>query len=860
MPLLDDINRVLRDFERYTGDGKPGAPSGAPLPTGDPSSGVHNLRKHDLRELLKTIAQTMGDPSALQEILADLDAKAPLANSGKSFPSRASAAAAGQNALPASLGLILHPEGDYIVVRGFNAATDDPLFPASEFPSGPRWGVILRLPSQALLDRKADQSDLLGLSARVNDGVVPPLTAYDGQAVSSSDGTLFASSAHQTLEFSCSPGENYDVSYYSSGSTYVAAIAFYTSSGSLVAALSPGTGTAREVVRERVTVPPLATTMRVCGRRADTSNNVRYSPIPRRVMEAPEGVVPRLSRDVERLRDAASDFMPVPLSVTPGRYVSGSSGSIVSVGSTGWSIYEFGVNAGDTIKFSMSWLGSDIPKIAYYDANGVYVGSTPGLGPSGSVPTLVVDEITVVPPRATVARISQRDVGTQAVSVARLQVVDTRPRVEAIEEALHDFVDDTPALIDGSYFSALNGSVVAGATYHRLIADVTPGETLYLSADYTGGALALAVFLNASMGLVKAVHINPGGGVLSRYTREPVVVPAGAAYVGMSQSKGEERPLVLERVTLARNLPARVASLEAGGSSWWTGKSVAWFGTSIPAGTSRGGRYPNKVAAALGAEVYNEAVSGSAVTAGNRANVTADDPRGWTGNRWLPCALGLAGTIAEKQYLIDNWATVRPLFSNAAQAPATLDAATRSQILDSSYENKLVRHLGANRRDVYVFDHGYNDVSGMGHDPSGGANSGVDRLDWYGAHNFLTDLILRDNPRALILFVSHFERWTGTGAKLVAGQRALAEMYGRPLCDLSAKLGWTQRPVVTTGYWDWVVQGSEGTWVPSGGPETTMTELLTWCPDGTHPANDYSGGAVQRIADVLVPWFRAQEG
>lgn len=76
MALLDDINRVLRDFERYTGDGQPGAPSGAPLPTGDPSSGIHNLLKHDLRELLKTIAQSMGDEGALQEIITQVGGKA----------------------------------------------------------------------------------------------------------------------------------------------------------------------------------------------------------------------------------------------------------------------------------------------------------------------------------------------------------------------------------------------------------------------------------------------------------------------------------------------------------------------------------------------------------------------------------------------------------------------------------------------------------------------------------------------------------------------------------------------------------------------------------------------------------------
>ena len=76
MALLDDINRVLRDFERYTGDGRPGAPSAAPLPTGDPSSGAYNLRKGELRELLVTIAQTMGDPGALQSIIDDVAGKA----------------------------------------------------------------------------------------------------------------------------------------------------------------------------------------------------------------------------------------------------------------------------------------------------------------------------------------------------------------------------------------------------------------------------------------------------------------------------------------------------------------------------------------------------------------------------------------------------------------------------------------------------------------------------------------------------------------------------------------------------------------------------------------------------------------
>jgi len=52
MAAIDVVNRLLREFKRYTGDGLPNEPVGAPLPVGDPASGPHNPKKAELRSAL----------------------------------------------------------------------------------------------------------------------------------------------------------------------------------------------------------------------------------------------------------------------------------------------------------------------------------------------------------------------------------------------------------------------------------------------------------------------------------------------------------------------------------------------------------------------------------------------------------------------------------------------------------------------------------------------------------------------------------------------------------------------------------------------------------------------------------------
>lgn len=52
MAAIDVVNRVFREFRRYTGDGLPGEPVNAPLPIGDPSTGVHSPKKSEIRSAL----------------------------------------------------------------------------------------------------------------------------------------------------------------------------------------------------------------------------------------------------------------------------------------------------------------------------------------------------------------------------------------------------------------------------------------------------------------------------------------------------------------------------------------------------------------------------------------------------------------------------------------------------------------------------------------------------------------------------------------------------------------------------------------------------------------------------------------
>ena len=113
-------------------------------------------------------------------------------------------------------------------------------------------------------------------------------------------------------------------------------------------------------------------------------------------------------------------------------------------------------------------------------------------------------------------------------------------------------------------------------------------------------------------------------------------------------------------------------------SNYWTGKTIWWCGTSIPAGG-----YPQIAGEMLGANVINTATGGSMC----RANVRTGD---YNGVNISNITSSLSMTLEEAESFISNYDAIRRLDRNGS-LPATLESSYMKRIRQGSFEGNRLR-------------------------------------------------------------------------------------------------------------------------------------------------------------------------
>lgn len=350
---------------------------------------------------------------------------------------------------------------------------------------------------------------------------------------------------------------------------------------------------------------------------------------------------------------------------------------------------------------------------------------------------------------------------------------------------------------------------------------------------------------------------------------------------------------------------------------------IVWYGTSIPAGG-----YPLIVGTLLGCTVYNEAVGESLVRLGWGKNCIAEgdeiDIWGCSGtdtsafnpmsNTIAALAKSMSASKVEKQYLIDNLAH----FEKITGGKLNRETYTDEVIMGYSYEEKLLKYIDSSREDytpvdLIIFDHGHNDLNPDG-DPKWDTYdiANRDKANYWGAMNFLMDIIRKYNPHQNICQISHYQGNVDYSANFYKAQQQIAEHWGIPFMELYKLTQMsTSEQVRTSGYWGYTdgawhndgfifIDNGDGTYTTNqsciiqydfgnNGTYNQKTQLFTtnvleeipanttardiktidgittcllkpremYMKDRLHPASDKSGNANKRIATLLAGWINS---
>ena len=488
--------------------------------------------------------------------------------------------------------------------------------------------------------------------------------------------------------------------------------------------------------------------------------------------------------------------------------------------------------------------------------------------------------------------------GTLALDFYFAAAQPTLPVDKARRDSAANWVKASGVTTVGSYYAAVTGALTPlGATFTAFRADIPVGASkLRVNCVTVGAFPAIVAWFNAAGATISTVDKNNSDKItLLGEINGEYAIPDGAASVGISGYSSVE----LSAFFL---VPMALPYIAKGAQ----GARILGLGDSIFAGGQTSSLA--LVADALGCTAYNEAVGSSVARAGVAPYVTGGDPANWTAMDWQSAAYALGATTAEKTYFIANWNAIKA--SLTGSPPASLDAATQAAILDSSYEVKLARYVGADKRvDAVIIQHARND-----HYYGSAAPGGATDVTFTGSISGTTltssavtgTLAIGQGIRGAgvapgtYITAGSGSTWTVNISQTVAStamianglwtrnrgyyqggmntiidylradnpfipigilghyenqqlpliasmQTEFAEKHSLPLKRLWNDLSWTQEKYTTTGFWD----GFDN-WRGDAGSSQVLTLLQMNLEDGVHPGRK----ANRDIACKLVPWVR----
>lgn len=370
----------------------------------------------------------------------------------------------------------------------------------------------------------------------------------------------------------------------------------------------------------------------------------------------------------------------------------------------------------------------------------------------------------------------------------QLEIPTFKASVSNIADAVNELVSPqiNPNIIQNAsfkdgYFLDTNANEVAFSSYKYTDEFIELNElteyVISLASLYVG------IFYDENFNIISSIPASTAQGT-SNYR---FITPKFTKYCKFNISKSDSVQSV-KKYTMQLSLNQK---------SEWSGKKIAWYGTSIPAG------YPHS-----GTEADRDIFS--------HANLAVHDLGGMIINKCVP-----AGGVSTNVGL------------SFVRTTDTIN-----------YQNSLLNLIGTvNEPDLVVFDYGVNDYDQSPSDidlfkPTDPFNPAMsidsrNTATFIGAYNTIIDAMLTAKPDLKFCFITHFSQDNANPGivrkkdhwkTLVQCQQSLAEYWSAPILNLHEKTGYRNR--------------------------NNFDSITPYMPDHIHPASG-DGRSVEQLRNIM---------